>query len=112
MKASELESHEQLALLGLLKLIVRADRHLSDEETGVLKVIAEEMGDAWGPTLEKARVEIKTASEAKGLADKVVRVEARQMIVAQLLTVAGSDDLVPEEAAIIDWLRTKWDMPA
>ena len=112
MTITELDEQERLALLGVLKLIVRADKKLSGDEVVTLKELAETMGQAeFRTAVEGARQRFKSASDAKAFAESVVqRPEARRLIYETALKAGVQGGLVEQEAAELRWLAQAWSI--
>lgn len=111
MKLDELTSEEHLALVGLSKLVVRADHELDAEELQVLDRLAEGIGkEAWRLAVAEAKRRFRTASDAMFYAKNVRRPAARQLIFDSMTSLAGAGELVPEEQKVIDWLAREWEL--
>ena len=107
----DLSENELLALVGLAKLVVRADHELSPEEATRLNALARRVGAGpWGAAVAEAQRRLKTEGQARAVAALVVREEARRWIYAALEELAGADGLVPEERQVLAWLEAQWSL--
>ncbi len=108
---ADLDADEQLALGGLLRLLVRLDGAVTDAERDALDEVGSELDpgrlEAW---LERAARELEDDSAVEDAARTVVRREARELIYSALLFVASSDTVSPPEAALLDWLEKQWKL--
>jgi hypothetical protein len=109
MKLSELNQDERLALMGLLKAVIRADKDFSAEEAEEVKNVKAALGaDVWRYTLDLARQHIHSLEDVKRAADQVLRQPARELIFGTLHAVAVPGDIVPAEEKILTWLALSW----
>lgn len=109
MTVQELTSDERLALVSLLKLVVRADRQLSSPELNELREIARQVGrDLWHATIEQARSRFRSEQEVRTFAETITRPEAQKLIYKQLVRAARADGIVPQEASVLLWLARRW----
>ena len=111
MGLTELTPTEQLVLVGLAKAIVHADQEVSAEETAAIQKLAADMGpDAWNAAVAEARTRLRTADDLFSLARQVHGLDARETIHNALRSLAESDDLIEEEAAILQWIAEVWQL--
>ena len=119
---------ELLALAGLLRTIVLADREIDGYELDALDGVGRRVA-----LLGSVATTYRTAERAMGAgefralfgeacrklptddavrkaAEAVVRPEAREILFAILRDVAASNGIVPEEQAILDWLLERWGL--
>ena len=109
MTLDSLTADEKLALVALLKLVVRADRELSSDEVKELNEVARQMGpDEWRATVDRARERFRTAQEVTQFAETITRQQAQRLIHKLLVRAARADGIVPEEASILLWLAKLW----
>lgn len=105
----DLTDEERLALVGLIKVVIQADRLYSKEEDAELKRIAGEIGEElFIATVDEARERFKTLDAIKEYARTVERQEARELILSTVQEMAVSDEVSPEEAQMVDWLSELW----
>lgn len=112
MKLNELTAAELQALVGLLKLVVRADGRLTDEELSDLEAFGQEAGlDAWVDAVDEVDRSLHTRDAVLQHAARIERAEVRDEIVGRLRQVAGTDGITEQEAAVIDEVRGLWGAP-
>ncbi len=111
MDLSELNSVEQLVLVGLVKAIVHADQQVSREEGQAIRELARDVGkDAWNQRVEEAREQFNTADDLFNLARTIERPGAREAIHGVLRGLAESDEMIQAEAQILDWIAEVWQL--
>jgi uncharacterized tellurite resistance protein B-like protein len=107
----QLSEEEQLALVALLKLIVRADKELSSPEVQQLQDVARQIGtERWRQLVATARERFRTQRDAKQQAQSISRREAQRAIYKTLVKAAKADELVPAEVAELLWLAKIWQI--
>jgi uncharacterized tellurite resistance protein B-like protein len=107
----ELTTEENLALVGLLKAVIQADKVYSEGESGQLKKIAQQMGEPlFHSTVEKARERFKTRGDIQRFAATITRPGARQLIFDTLYQMAVADSIVPAEKDLLNWLAKLWGL--
>jgi hypothetical protein len=107
----DLDAHEQLALVGLLRLVVRLDGTFSEAERGALGDVAAEVGEQlFWDLVDRAGASLSTDEAIQEQAMKVVRPEARRRIYEVVRDVAASDSIVTSEQRLLDWLREHWSL--
>jgi hypothetical protein len=111
MSLAELDEHEQLVLMGLVKLVVHADQIVSPEEKQVLAQLQAALGPAvWNERVRQASASFPTVAELEAAAHQVTRPEAQQAIHEVLDQLAGSDELIEAEAHVLEWLDQAWGL--
>jgi uncharacterized tellurite resistance protein B-like protein len=109
LEMNELTHEEELALIGLLKAVIQADKELSRLENVELKRVAAVMGpERFEERVAEARELFVTLSDIKGYAERVERQPARQLIFNLLEKMAKEDGLIPEEEEVLAWLADLW----
>jgi hypothetical protein len=110
----DLSADERLALTALLRTLIRLDRTYSDDESGRLHAVAEELGDpeSFWETLEKAGETVSTPEQLRALSVGVKRPGARDLVLATLESVAAGDVISGAEQKMVAELRQLWGMPA
>jgi hypothetical protein len=106
----DLPASDQLALAGMLRLLVRLDGKFSAEEQEALEDISIEFGQQtfWHLMDEAGR---KLADDAAiREAALAVTEPARALVYDCLLRVAQSDTIQVRELALLDFLREKWNL--
>jgi uncharacterized tellurite resistance protein B-like protein len=105
----DLTDDERLALVGLIKVVIQADRLYSEEEDAELKKVAYALGEElFIATVDQARERFKSLDAIKEHARTVERQEARELILTTVQEIAVSDEVSPEEAHVVDWLSEMW----
>lgn len=105
-----LSASDQLALAGVLRLLVRLDGKFSENEQEALEDIAVEFGQKmfWQLMDEAGRKLPDDAAIREAALG--VSVEARSIIFECILGVARSDTIQVREMALLDWLRENWKL--
>ncbi len=123
---------EELALVGLLRLMIRLDGRGTPEEaeayrTALLQALAtDDQGDVApyreapaAPLIDEARLatleeradrELSTDESVRNAALAVTRQGSRETIFAALSDVAASDGVHVAEIALLDWLADLWSI--
>lgn len=113
MSVKTLSNDELLALVGLVKMVVRADQALSEEESKMLRALSDEVGtEAFTAAVTEATQKFTTRAEVMVAARAVTSPEARSVIYGKLLDFAGSDEVVVQEERILSRIREIWGIPA
>lgn len=108
---AELEPHERVALLALLRRSVLSDGDVSDEESEQIQAIAAEMGDDAFEEASIAAEEFgRDVAELCNLIEKVTRQEAQELIYAVVISAAVKDGVDQGEADILEFLETNWNV--
>lgn len=110
MDIDDLDRAEQLALGGLIRLLVRSDGDFTEAEEDRINAIGERIGGGeviWRLISTSAQAyphdgQIRTAASA------IARPEARALVLDVLGEVAEPDGVAAEETALLDWLRGAW----
>jgi len=111
MNIRELSSEENLALIGLLKVIIQADNLYSLKESAQLKRVASLIGaDLFKQTVDVAREKFKTLDDVKAFVPSVTRQEARMLIFSLLQEMAHADGVVADEEQSLEWLAKLWNI--
>jgi uncharacterized tellurite resistance protein B-like protein len=109
MEMDELTREEEVALIGLLKAVIQADKQLSFEENEELKRVATQMGaDRFHERVTEAKQLFKTLGDIKTYAQKVERPEARERIFAFVREMARQDGVIEPEEELLTWLAETW----
>jgi hypothetical protein len=109
MDTRDLTEHEQLVLIGLVKLIVHADQQVSAEEQAMLRTLQKQLGDStWNERVRQAAEAFSTIPALEAAALQVERREAQRLIHRILEELAGSDEVIPAEAHVLQWIDQTW----
>jgi hypothetical protein len=108
----DLEDHEQLALGGLVRVLVRLDGHFSEEEEAQMARVAEDIGgaDALWQVVSRSAQALRDDAAIREVAAKVVRPEARLLIRETLEGIALAESIVPAEQKLLDWCDELWGL--
>jgi len=109
----DLENHEQLALGGLLRVLIRADGSFSETEEQHLDAVADELGgrELLWKIISRSAQEHGNDDAIKADALKVERPRIRELIRGILEDVARAETIEPAEQSLLDWLDEKWELP-
>lgn len=111
MSLAELNDAECLALVGLAKVLVRADGVFSDEEKAALGRLGAEVGaEKWTRALKAAAETLRSNEALDAAVAEVERPEAREAIHQALEGLADSDDVSGPEASVLDKVARLWDL--
>ena len=109
----DLEAHEQLALGGLIRILIRLDGSFSESEEEHLNAVAEEVGDRetlWS-IISRSAQEQADDGAIRDAAMGVKRTEARELIRYVLEAIARADSITITEQKLLDWLSdTAWTL--
>ena len=107
----DLTPEEDLALMGLLKAVIQADKHMSFEERRELSAVAAGLGgQRFHERVEEAKRVFHTLSDIKTYAKKIERQPARQLIFNLVRDMAKRDEVISEEEDLLAWLAETWDV--
>jgi uncharacterized tellurite resistance protein B-like protein len=111
MEIRDLTPEENLALVGLLKLVIQADKLYSRKESAELKRVAGLMGtEVFHRTVEEARLKFTTLADVETFAATITRQVAREQIYNVVLEMARVDGIPPAEQGSLDWLARLWNI--
>ncbi len=109
MRLTELTDDELVAFISLARIVVRADLEFSEDEEDALEAFGEQVGLArWKVVVARAMNENTSREQAMEAGRSVSRAEARKTIHEALKSLAGADELVPAEQAILDEIIVMW----
>lgn len=110
MGIADLDDAEQLALGGLLRMMIRKDGDFSDAEESRVDAIGEANGGrevVWR-VISKSAQELPEDASIRAAAARVTRPEARAFMLDALSQVAAADGTTSTEDAMLTWLRSIW----
>jgi hypothetical protein len=111
LEIADLTREEDLALIGLLKAVIQADKELSFEENEELKRIAGLMGrERFHERVGEAKEMFVKLSDIKGFVRKIDRKPARRLIFDLLKYMAERDGINPAEDELMAWLAEVWEL--
>lgn len=111
MTLDDLNKTEKLALVGLTRLLIRADKEFSSEEAASLERIGKELGEEpfWALIREVATFEDEQIREH---AKNVERRDVQELIYGALYEIAVAGTIAEEESDFLDWLSDTWNLAA
>ncbi len=110
MDLKDLTRDEQLALGGLVRLMIRADGVFTQEEEERVTAIGEELGGGallWRIVSDSAQA-FRSDADVRRAGAAVRRSDARELVLGVLTSVAVADTVTPGEQGLIDALRAAW----
>ena len=108
----DLTHDEQLALIGLVRLMIRLDGQFSPGEAQQLDGIVGELGEETFSTLvDEANETFRDTDALRDRAAAIERKEARELIYGTLLDLAVHDGVAFGEADLLEWLQKTWQLP-
>ncbi len=110
MNLKELTRDEQLALGGLVRMMIRADGVFTQEEEERVTAIGDELGGGdllWRIVSDSAQA-FRDDTEVRRAGAAIARAEARELVLGVLTSVAVADTVTPSEQGLIDALRAAW----
>ena len=111
MDLASLTDHERLVLVGLVKLVVHADREVSPAERVVLGRLQGTIGAAaWNDAVRVARERYASIDQLEQDARAVDRPETRRAVHELLVELAGADELIAAEAHVLQWVVQEWGL--
>ncbi len=109
MHLKQLQSHEQVVLVGLYYWMINADLQVSEQEEERLAKMRELWGDEhWSMLEQQAQAKYPSARALALGCRNVMRPDARQCIYEELIRLAGADDYHPDEIKLLNWLALTW----
>jgi hypothetical protein len=105
---ADLEFDEQVALLGLLKVVAWADRVLTALEKDELRRVMAQMGPSGEDALQQAIIELKTLEDVREKLVGVRRREAQELMTQVCSGLARTDGVDPAETDFLDWMTVVW----
>lgn len=110
MDLKDLTRDEQLALGGLVRLMIRADGVFTKEEEERVGAIGDELGGGallWRIVSDSAQA-FRSDSDVRRAGAAIERPDARELVLGILTSVAVADTVTPGEQGLIDALRAAW----
>lgn len=108
---TELSRDEQLAFLGLVRILVRLDGEFSPEEASVMHVIAKRVGSTlFWKAMAEAQAVFGSADQVFAAARTLQRDEVRSFVYDCLVEIASVDGIDPSETQMLSWLGHEWGL--
>lgn len=109
----DLDPIEAEALATLVRAIVAADGRLDEEERDALQRLAAEAGEErFWDMMDRAAADMNGPEAVLGVASRVERSEARELIYGALVDLAIAGTIQPSEDAILTRLSELWGIEA
>jgi hypothetical protein len=117
----QLNEKEKLALVGLMRFVVRLDGRATPEEMAAVErtlrdAYASQVGDGAEAAAQIAALEARADRELRDddairrAAMSVSRPEAREVIFAAVADLAAVDGINMQEGWLLDWLANEWEL--
>ena len=111
MDLRSLSEPELLVLVGLVKLVVHADREVSPAEREILARLQGAVGhETWNAAVRTARDRYASVDQLEQDARAVDRPEVRRALHEILVEIAGSDEIIEAEAHVLHWVVQEWGL--
>lgn len=111
MNISDLNRNELIALAGLIRLVLLADRVLSEAEQEKLDTLINAVGvDKFRVLLDDFDKCCNDMEHFKIFLQKIDRLSVRIMIYNLLFEMATIETVSPVESDVLEWLATQWDI--
>lgn len=111
MDLGTLSERELLVLVGLVKLVVHADREVTPAEREALAVLQATVGPgAWNAAVRMARQRYASIDQLEHDARAVERPEVRRALHEVLSEIAGADEIIDAEAHVLQWVVQEWGL--
>ncbi|MBX3252239.1 MAG: hypothetical protein KF901_34015 [Myxococcales bacterium] len=109
MQYEELSPDEQIALVGLVRLMVRMDGELSPAEVLAIQRLAKEIGATrfWSAMTEVQAMEMDELSK---YVLRVERLEVREWMYGVLVGIAAVDGIDVAESELLAWVMEIWGL--
>lgn len=111
MKIADLFEAERMALIALLRCMVRMDGVFSPGEAQALTKLAQEIGskEFWA-TMQEIQQRVLTPDDLVPVIACVERRDVKEWIYGVLLGVAAIDGIVEPEVELLEWLQEVWEL--
>jgi hypothetical protein len=107
----DLTEEELLSAIALLKLLAASDGFVSEGEAREMRLFAEHIGpDRYNDLNRKLDALNLSEQGVKARAQGIHRLEARQMIFAELFDLATVGTIDSREGELLDWLKATWEL--
>lgn len=110
MGIADLDADEQLALGGLLRMMIRRDGEFSEAEEAQVDAIGQEHGgrEVLWRMISRSAQDLRDDAAIRVAAGHVKRAEAQQVIYDVLDRVACADGKSAAEDAMLAWIKSIW----
>ncbi len=111
MKLADLHEEERVALVALLRFMVRMDGVFSPAEVQAMTALAKEIGSAeFWTTMREVQQRVVTPDDLVQLVEKVERREVMEWIYGVLVGLAAIDGMDDSEAQLLEWVQETWGL--
>jgi hypothetical protein len=110
MTLDDLSKEEQLALGGLIRLMLRSDGDFSEAEEAQVNALGAELADPgrlWSVVSASAQAH-RSDADIRAAAGRVTRPEVRALLRDALTRIARVGEMTREEQSLLDWLASLW----
>lgn len=114
MQIRDLDHNEQLALGGLIRILVRLDGSFSEEEEQRIHEVGENLGGSemlW-KVISMSAQELTDDDAIRKAARGVEREAARETIFDSVYAIAEAGTITSTEGDLLDWIADSWDLPS
>jgi hypothetical protein len=108
----DLHDHEQLALGGLIRVLIRQDGHFSEAEEAQIEAVASEIGgtEALWRVISRSAQELRDDDAIREVARRVERPAARVFLREVLEGIAIAETIEPGERKLLAWCDEVWGL--
>src|SRR5262245_65083437 len=111
MELSELNVDERVALVGLVKTVLLADRRVSAQELEEIRDVADAIGQpSYEAALDTFDKRFPDEPSFRRFLETIDRQEARELIFGTILQGASIDAIEGRESELLSWLEKAWDV--
>jgi len=111
MELTDLNADERTALVGLVKAVVLADHHVSEDELDEVQEIVDAFGaDTYRTYLDSFDARFPDEESFKKFLKTITRQDARDLIYGTILAGAAADAIEGGESELLSWLADTWNV--
>jgi hypothetical protein len=111
MELPDLNQDERIALVGLMKLTVMSDGHVSEDELEYVEELVDAFGeDGYQQALDAFEARFTDQDSFRKFLTTLSRQDARELIFGMVLEASGADAIEGDEADLLDWLAKTWNI--
>jgi hypothetical protein len=112
-KLSDLVDDERVALVALLRFMVRMDGVFSATEVKALTSLAKDIGSSefWA-TMRDVQQRVVTPEDLVQMVERVERRDVKEWIYGVLLGLAAIDGMDDKESQLLEWVQETWGLNA
>jgi hypothetical protein len=111
-KLLDLDPDEKVALVALVRFMVRMDGVFSPVEVKALTALAKEIGSAeFWTTMRDVQQRVVSADDLVQIVEQVKRREVKEWIYGVLVGIAAVDGMDDAEVQLLEWVQDTWGLP-